>query len=183
MCIIYSTVTDYFEQLFASDDTVMFTDLHGAPRIVLDRGATEFRRSITRMARLLSASMPKGELTAIRLSALGILRRDGPMTASMLASRLGIRPQSMTRILAELEVGELLTRTRGPSDSREHILDMTPKAVELMREEGIRRDESIRAAMRSVLTSVEVELLVLAAKAINKLADGWGGTEVKARKD
>ena len=175
-------MTDYYENIAANNDTAMFTDVRAAPRMVLDQGATEFRRSITRMARLLSASMPKGELTPTKLSALGILRRDGPMTASMLASRLGIRPQSMTRILAELEAGELLTRTRGPSDSREHILDVTPKAVELMREEGLRRDESIRAAMRSVLTSVEIELLVLAAKAINKLADGWDANEIKARK-
>jgi DNA-binding MarR family transcriptional regulator len=171
-----------FSQIIAEDATLTFNDLHGAPRTALDQGATEFRRSITRMARLFSAGMPKGELTPIRLSALGILRRDGPMTASMLASRLGIRPQSMTRILAELEGGGMLTRSRGPNDTREHILDVTPKAVELMREEGIRRDESMRTAMRSVLTPVEIDLLILATKTINKLADGWDGAEIKARK-
>ena len=175
-------MNDVFSQTTAGNATLTFSYLRGAPQTALDQGPTEFRRSITRMARLLSAGMPKGELTPIRLSALGILRRDGPMTASILASRLGIRPQSMTRVLAELEAGELLTRTRGPSDSREHILDVTHKAVELMREEGLRRDESIRAAMRSVLTSVEIELLVLAAKTINKLADGWEGTEIKTLK-
>ena len=50
---------------------------------------TEFRRSVTRLGRLLASSMPKGELTPTKLSALGILRREGPLSANALASRLG----------------------------------------------------------------------------------------------
>ena len=164
------------------DSTHSFTEGRNVVRSGLDKGATEFRRSITRMARLLTASMPKGDLTPTRLSALGIVRREGPMTANKLALRLGIRPQSLTRILAELEAGGLVTRTRGVNDTREHILDLTPKAVELLREEGFRRDEMMRATMRSVLSPVEIDLLMIATKTINKLADGWDGAETKARK-
>ena len=139
--------------------------------------ATELRRSITRMGRLLGASMPKGELSPAKLSALGILRRDGPMTASALASRLGIRPQSLTRILADVESAELLIRTRDPRDSREHILAVTPRAVSLMRDEGERRDKMMRQTMQRVLTPVEIELLLLSAKLLNKLADGWSSAD------
>ena len=145
-----------------------------------DRSATELRRSITRMARLLGASMPKGELSPAKLSALGILRRDGPMTASALSSRLGIRPQSLTRILADVERAELLIRTRDPRDTREHILAVTPKAVSLMRDEGVRRDKLMRQIMQRVLTPVEIELLLLSAKLLNKLADGWSGTDAES---
>ena len=81
---------------------------------------TEFRRSVTRLGRLLGASMPKGELSPMKLSALGILRRAGPLSASALAVRLGILPQSLTRILADLESEGLLTRTRDARDAREH---------------------------------------------------------------
>jgi hypothetical protein len=42
-----------------------------------------------------------------------------------------------------------------------------------MREEGERRDQSIGETMRRVLTPVEIELLLLAAKVLHKLADGW----------
>jgi DNA-binding MarR family transcriptional regulator len=143
------------------------------------RPATELRRSITRMARLLGASMPKGELSPAKLSALGILRRDGPMTASTLSSRLGIRPQSLTRILADVEGAELLIRTRDPRDSREHILAVTPKAVALMRDEGVRRDKLMRQTMQQVLTPVEIELLQLSAKLLNKLADGWSSPDAE----
>ena len=62
--------------------------------------------------------MPRDELTPMRLTALGILRRDGPMVARVLATRLGILPQSLTRILADLEAAGLLTRSRDPDDGR-----------------------------------------------------------------
>jgi DNA-binding MarR family transcriptional regulator len=125
------------------------------------------------MARLLGTGMPRGELTPIRLTALGILRRDGPMTANALASRLGILPQSLTRILADLETANLLTRRRDPGDLREHILKVTPGARALMREEGVRRDRLMREAMQRVLSPDERQALLSAAATLNKLADGW----------
>ena len=134
---------------------------------------TEFRRSVTRLGRLLSASMPKGELTPTKLTALGILHREGPLSANALASRLGILPQSLTRIIADLENEGLLTRTRDAHDGREHILEPTTRAVALMRAEGMRRDVVMREAMQRTLTSIEIDLLFVAARAINKLADAW----------
>jgi DNA-binding MarR family transcriptional regulator len=147
------------------------------------QAATEFRRSVTRLGRLLAASMPKGELSPMKLTALGILRRDGPLSASGLASRLGILPQSLTRILADLENEGLVTRTRGPEDGREHVLRSTDKAAALMRAEGVRRDAIIRETMLRALTPVEIELLFVAGKAINKLADAWSFTNETAREE
>jgi DNA-binding MarR family transcriptional regulator len=140
---------------------------------------TEFRRSVTRLGRLLGSSMPKGELTPTKLSALTILRLEGPLSASTLSSRLGILPQSLTRILADLENEELLTRTRDAQDGREHILEPTDKARSLMRAEGIRRDAIIRETMQRALTPIEIDLLLLAGKAINKLADAWNTPDKK----
>jgi DNA-binding MarR family transcriptional regulator len=133
----------------------------------------EFRRSVTRFGRILAASMPKGELTPTKLTALGILRREGPLSASVLASRLGILPQSLTRIVADLESENLLTRKRDARDGREHILEPTVKALALMRAEGKRRDAVMREAMQRALTPIEIDLLFAAAKAINKLVDAW----------
>lgn len=143
---------------------------------------TEFRRSVTRLGRLLSASMPKGDLTPTKLTALGILRREGPLSANALASRLGILPQSLTRIIADLENEGLLTRTRDARDGREHILEPTKRAVALMRAEGTRRDAVMREAMRRTLTPVEIDLLFVAARAINKLADAWSIPETTRQK-
>jgi DNA-binding MarR family transcriptional regulator len=141
---------------------------------------TELRQSITRVARLLGAGMPRDELTPMRLTALGILRRDGPMVARVLATRLGILPQSLTRILADLEAAGLLTRSRDPDDGRGHMLNLTPKAVSLMRREGVRRDAALSEAMQRTLTPIEIGLLWLAAKTLSKLADGWSDAEAES---
>ena len=125
------------------------------------------------MARLLGVGMARDELSPMRLTALGILRRDGPMVARTLASRLGILQQSLTRILADLEAAGLLNRSRDPADGRGHMLNLTQKAVSLMRQEGVRRDAALAEAMQRMLTPIEIELLWLAAKTLNKLADGW----------
>jgi DNA-binding MarR family transcriptional regulator len=143
---------------------------------------TEFRRSVTRLVRLLSASMPKGDLTPTKLTALGILRREGPLSATALASRLGILPQSLTRIIADLEGEGLLTRSRDARDGREHILEPTTRAIAMMRAEGARRDAVMRETMRRALTPVEIDLLFVAAGAINKLADAWTIPETIKRK-
>ena len=143
---------------------------------------TEFRRSVTRLGRLLSISMPKGDLTPTKLTALGVLRRDGQLSATALASRLGILPQSLTRIIADLENEGLLMRTRDARDGREHILEPTMKAIALMRAEGKRRDAVMRETMRRALTPVEIDLLFVAARAINKLADGWTIPETTKQK-
>ena len=42
-----------------------------------------------------------------------------------------------------------------------------------MRAEGIRRDAAMRETMQRGLTSIEIDLLLVAGKAINKLADAW----------
>lgn len=138
---------------------------------------TEIRRSITRIARLLGAGMARDELTPMRLTALGILRREGPMNARALTLRLGILPQSLTQILADLEAAGMLTRSRDPDDGRGHMLNLTSKAVSLMRQEGVRRDAALSGAMQRTLTPIEIELLWLASKTLNKLADGWSDAD------
>jgi DNA-binding MarR family transcriptional regulator len=155
------------------DDKLTFMSNGSTPAGGATAPPTEIRRSIARMARLLGAGMARDELTPMRLTALGILRRDGPMAARALASRLGALPQSLTRILADLEAAGLLTRSRDPGDGRGYRLDVTPRAVSLMRREGARRDAALSEAMQRTLTPIEIELLWLAAKTLNKLADGW----------
>ena len=97
------------------------------------------------------------------------------MNATELAARQSIRPQSLTRILAELDAAGLIQRTRDGRDGRESILKATPKALALMREEGRRKDVLLRETMERVLSPVEIEFLRLAANTLNKLADGWSG--------
>ena len=169
-----------FGWIVDTDDKLTFMGKLSMPAGGAIPPPTEIRRSITRMAQLLGAGMARGELTPMRLMALGILRRDGPMNARALASRLGVLPQSLTRILADLEAAGSLIRSRDPDDGRGHMLNLTPKAVSLMRQEGVRRDAALSEAMQRTLTPIEIGLLLLAAKTLGKLADGWSDAEAES---
>lgn len=135
--------------------------------------ATALRRSLSRVTRLLSTSAPREHLSQMKLSALASLVRQGSANASTLSERMTIRPQSLTRVLADLEEAHLITRTRAAEDGRKHILSITPKGVELVRQEGLRRDQLLREGMQRTLSRTDIELLGVAAKLLDKMADEW----------
>ena len=60
------------------------------------------------------------------------------------------------------------------------MLNLTPKAVSLMRQEGVRRDAALSEVMQRILTPIEIGLLLLAAKTLSKLADGWSDAEAES---
>jgi MarR family transcriptional regulator for hemolysin len=62
------------------------------------------------------------------------LGRHGPSRAVDLAAAAGIRPQSMMKIVHELESMGLLERRRDPSDSRAKLIDFTAAGRAFIRE-------------------------------------------------
>jgi MarR family transcriptional regulator for hemolysin len=60
------------------------------------------------------------------------LARNGATRAVDLASSAGIRPQSMMKIVHELEELGLVVRRRDPSDSRAKLIDFTPVGREFI---------------------------------------------------
>jgi DNA-binding MarR family transcriptional regulator len=140
---------------------------------LLEKTATDVRRSVSRVNRLLARSLPRGGLTQAKLSALASLQRDGSMAARGLSDRMTIRPQSLTRVLSDLEAEGLITRMRALEDGREHVLSITPKGSELMRQEGLRRDALIRNVMQHALSRTEIEVLAIAARVLDRVADMW----------
>ena len=134
---------------------------------------TEVRRSIMRVYRLMAAGAPRGALSRAKLSALAALARYGPMTAGGLSGTMIIRPQSLTRVLAQLEKAGLTVRARGVEDAREHLVSITQAGAEVVRQEGKRRDALMSEAMRRALTSLEIEVLAIAARILDKMADEW----------
>jgi MarR family transcriptional regulator for hemolysin len=62
------------------------------------------------------------------------LGRQGPSRAVDLAEAAGIRPQSMMKIVHELEALGLVERREDPSDSRAKLIDFTPQGRALIDE-------------------------------------------------
>lgn len=131
--------------------------------------ANRLHRSALCLLRVLRASQPAKGLTLSRLSVLGRLYRDGMATATVLAAYLRIQPQSLTRLVADLERRKLITRQPNSADRRQSLLEITDAGVQLLIENV--RDQRVKLAhtMAKELTPVEQELLRIAAGLMDHL--------------
>src|ERR1700692_4643374 len=76
-----------------------------------DSDAAFVRRALAKLNRRLRAQDEPGGIGAPGLSVLGRLYREGPCGASELAAQERLQPQSLTRVVRELEASKLITRT------------------------------------------------------------------------
>jgi len=133
--------------------------------------ANQLHRSTLRLLRLLRATRPANGLTFSKLSVLGHLYRDGVTTATELATYLRIQPQSLTRLIADLERRKLIMRRENDADRRQSLLEITDSGVQMLLED-IRKQRSMLAqAITESLTPAEQGILRLAAGLMDHLGE------------
>src|SRR6478672_9045913 len=123
------------------------------------RLAADLRAALGPLVRRLRQFKPDDELTLSQTSALVRLDREGPATASELAAREGIRPQSMCTIVGVLADRGLVDREPDPHDGRRIVVSLSPAGLEGLH--GARRERSRRlvAAITERLSPAEQEQL------------------------
>ncbi|MEU6428679.1 MarR family transcriptional regulator [Microbispora sp. NPDC046973] len=136
--------------------------------------AMEIRQGVIRLARRLSAERPEDGLSLNKSSVLAHLRRNGPMSAGALAAADHQRPQSLTRVFAELERDGLISRARDSRDGRQRMLELTDEGRRALARDMAQRDAWLGGALAD-LTETEQQVLLLAARLMNRLADSPGG--------
>jgi len=129
----------------------------------------DVRRSVTRLARRLRAQRPAGGVSGNKLSVLAHLSTYGPSSPKEVAAAERQRPQSLTRVLAELENDALVQRTPNENDFRSSILAITERGTELLRADMAGRDAWLAEAM-SGLSELEVQILHLSTKIMDRIA-------------
>jgi DNA-binding MarR family transcriptional regulator len=132
--------------------------------------ANRLHRSALEMLRVLRAGRPGKGLTVSGLGVLDHLHREGMTTATALAAHLHVQPQSLTRLLADLERRKLIVRRRSDTDRRQSILEITDTGVRLLTESMGERREELARTMAAELTPAEQELLRIAAGLMDRLA-------------
>ena len=132
--------------------------------------ANLLHRSALRVLRLLRATQPAKGLSWSKISVLGRLYRDGMATATTLAAYLRVRPQSLTRLVADLEQRKLITRRPNDADRRQSLLEITDVGVQLLIEDLRDQREKLAQTIAKELTPGEQKLLGLAAGLMDHLA-------------
>jgi len=133
--------------------------------------ANHLHRSALRLFRVLRVTRAAEGLTLSKLGVLGRLYREGMATATELAAYLRIRPQSLTRLVADLEQRKLIVRRSKDEDRRQSLLEITEAGARVLNEDI--RDQRVRLAqvIEKELTPAEQELLRIAAGLMDHIAE------------
>ncbi len=128
------------------------------------------RQGTLRLAQRLRAERSPEALSLNKLGVLSDLHRQGPTSAGALAAIAHQRPQSLTRVFAELESDGLVSRTQDVSDRRQQVLAITSDGRAALATDMAQRDAWLALALAE-LTDIEREVLRLAGLLMDRIAD------------
>ncbi len=147
----------------------MLTNMSPSPAVTADL-AHDLRLATMRLARRLRQQRADHGIPLGQISVLATLDRLGPLTPGALAQHEQVRPPTMTKVLANLAEAGLVDRVADPTDGRQQLVSLTPKAAKMLREDRRRRDEWLAAHLIS-LTPQQREALAAALPVLEVLAD------------
>lgn len=133
--------------------------------------ATLLLRGILALGRRIRAERAAGTLGLSGLGILGTLNRLGPLFATQLAVHERLKPQSLSRLLAELERSRLITRRRSTKDRRAITIAVTAKGRAALFMDIAARREWLEEAIQKQLTANERKTVVDAADLMLRLAE------------
>lgn len=129
----------------------------------------QIRRGATRLARRLRLERPEESLSPTKLAVLAHIRRWGPATPGEIANSERLRPQSLTRALADLEAEEMITRQRNELDRRRYVLEITPAGRLALAQDMDARDAWLAEAL-SEFSETERQVLYLAGGLMDRIS-------------
>ncbi|MFE1883140.1 MarR family winged helix-turn-helix transcriptional regulator [Streptomyces diastatochromogenes] len=130
--------------------------------------AALLRRAVVRLNRRLRQERGDGSLSPNQLAVLGFLHRNGSATPGEIAAEERQRPQSLTRVFAELEADGLIVRETGTVDRRQSVLTLTESGRRALERDMAERDAWLAEAL-GALGETERGVLALAAAVMERL--------------
>jgi DNA-binding MarR family transcriptional regulator len=130
--------------------------------------ASELRVVLGRLLRRLRSAHALG-LT--QTAVLGRLDRDGAQPTGVLARNEGVRPQSMSQTVAELEAAGLVRRSADASDGRRSLVSLTDAGREALHEDRAQREGFLARLIDERLSAEERELLERAVELLRRISD------------
>jgi DNA-binding MarR family transcriptional regulator len=111
------------------------------------------------------------DLTPSQASVLLRLEKDGSATVSSLARAEGMRPQSMSAIVAPLQECGLVSGEPDPSDGRQTLMSLTPKCLQWIQEMRAAKQDWLTTTICQKLSVAEQEDLQAALELLTRLTE------------
>ncbi len=143
----------------------------------LESASRSIVSAVLRLGRRLRAERPASSVSLSQLGILATLDRLGAMPAARLADYERLRPQSLTRLIAEMQTAGLIVRRRGATDRRTLRIELTRKGRSALAHDIGARREWLERAMAATLSAAEQAVLRLSAELMLKVAACEPGEE------
>jgi len=136
------------------------------------RHADELRRAVSRLNRRLRQLRVEHGISASKLSVLSRLHHArAPLTAVDLARLERLQPQSLTRIIADLDERGLVARRQDETDRRQQLIEITEQGRTLLILDARQQNAWLGKVIGDRLTPTEQAMLALAANLLDRLTD------------
>jgi DNA-binding MarR family transcriptional regulator len=133
------------------------------------QAATDVRVVFGRVKRRLKELAESDDLTPSQSSVLSRLDKDGPASASDLATAERVRPQSMAAILAKLLSADLIERHPDPEDGRRQVVSLTTAGRRRIQGDRRIRQEWMARAFQDRCTEAERQTIIKALALLDEV--------------
>jgi DNA-binding MarR family transcriptional regulator len=133
--------------------------------------AAEIRTVCGKLKRRLRDHGGRHDLTPSQISVLLRLEKDDSATVSSLARAEGMRPQSMSAIVAPLQESGLISGTPDPGDGRQTLMSLTSKCLKWLQEGRAARQDWLTTTISQKLSAHEQEKLQAALELLARLVE------------
>jgi DNA-binding MarR family transcriptional regulator len=133
--------------------------------------AAEIRTVGGKLKRRLREHGGRSDLTPSQISVVLRLEKDGSATVSSLARTEGMRPQSMSAVVAPLQESGLVRGAADPSDGRKILISLTPKCVKRIQEGRAARQDWLTTTISQKLSAHEQKQLQAALELLTRLVE------------
>lgn len=129
--------------------------------------AAELRTTLGHLKRKLRQHGALNDFTSSQIAVILRLEKDGPATVSSLARAEGMRPQSMSAVIAPLEEMGFVAGAADPNDGRKTLMSLTKACKKSIQDGHAARQDWLAQAIQQKLSPQEQKKL---SSAIHLLA-------------
>ncbi len=130
--------------------------------------ASELRAVVGRLVRRLRA---EHRFPLSHGAVLGRLDREGPASVSDLATREGVKPQSMAQTVGDLQDEGLISRRPDPADGRRILVELTEEGTSALQADRRHREGWLATVISEQLSREEQQLLDRAVGLLKRISE------------
>lgn len=133
--------------------------------------AAELRATLGKLKRKLREHGSRSDLAPSQVSVVLRLEKDGPITVSGLARAEGMRPQSMSAVVASLLDAGLVKGSPDPNDARQTLMSLSRKCQKFLKEGRAAKQDWLATTIQEKLSVQDQEKLAAALGLLARLVE------------